>query len=168
MTPRWFLRLSFLINRISYAQFAACATLYAGLLYLIDDAYGSLVFFFSMVGTLGVIGVLKLVTRVERPTNCLVPLENTHRAFPSGHTGAMAFVATMMPYTFPLIVPHSAVTALGVALFALVAVVGLSRLALRAHTLTQVIAGAVVGITVPLLMIYLIDPPLAQWVLLFF
>ena len=164
MVPKWFIALSLEINKISYAHFSACATAYAGVLYAVGLYYSALVFFFTMVFVLGFVGFLKLTTRVERRPDCMVKLPHHNRAFPSGHSAAAAFVGTMVPYTIPFYSP--VVLYIFSALLGLfVLTVALSRLALRAHTLFQVIAGIVIGVAVPLLAIYFIDPPLVEWVL---
>ncbi len=167
MAPRWFVALSLEINKISYAHFFAAATAYAGVLYAMGLYYSALVFFFTMVFVLGITGFLKLTTRVERRADCMVDMPYKNRAFPSGHSAAAAFVGTMVPYTIPFYSP------VGLYLFSallgvFVLTVALSRLALRAHTLFQVIAGIAIGVAVPLLAIYFIDPPLVDWLLLSF
>jgi membrane-associated phospholipid phosphatase len=164
MVPKWFLKLSFAINGITPVQFMGCATLYAGVLYALGHPYSALVFFFTMITTLGIVGVLKIVTRVKRRPDCLIPLEYKNRAFPSGHVASIAFAATMVPYTAIEVAPLD-MYALGVLGLFCTVVVALSRLALKAHTLTQVVAGLLIGTFVPILMIILIDPPLVAWIL---
>jgi len=164
MVPKWFVRLSFAIDSITPVQFMGCATLYAAVLYVLGHSYSALVFFFTMVTTLGIVGVLKIVTRVKRRPDSLISFANKNRAFPSGHVASIAFAATMVPYTAIEVAPLNMYALGALGLFCTI-VVALSRLALKAHTLTQVLAGLLIGVFVPILMIAYIDLPLVQLIL---
>lgn len=162
--PKWFITLSLWINKITPIHFMLCATLYAGFLYALELEHPALAFFFTMVLVLGVVAVIKLATKVRRPDDCLVELEHNDRAFPSGHVASAAFVATMVTHTFPHLSTVEQYL-LGALLFVLAVVVALSRLALRAHTVTQVFVGFLIGILIPLTVITVVDPPITQQIL---
>ena len=160
-TPKWFFILYLVINEITPIHFMLCATLYAAGLYYLGEWHASLVFFFTMVLVLGTVGVLKVMTQVERPKHALVKMKNSRHAFPSGHASAAAFVAVMVPYTAPW-----GYTVLTTSLFLVFAcMVGLSRLVLGVHTKPQVVAGFLVGALLPYLAIWYIDPAVTNTVL---
>ncbi len=159
------MRLSYRINDITPTHFISAATAYAGLLFLLGRSYSALVFFFTLVAVVGTVGILKIVTRVKRRPDCLIELDYPDRAFPSGHVACIAFLATMVPYTAVEVAPFLNMYALGTLGMACTLIVALSRLALKAHTLTQVVAGLLIGTFVPILMIIVIDPPLVAWIL---
>jgi membrane-associated phospholipid phosphatase len=165
MAPPWFYNLSLAIHRVEPMHYMAGATVYSGFLYTVGYSYQALVFFTTMVAVLGVVGALKVLTSVERPTDCRVHMTRTDRAFPSGHVAAAAHIAAMVPYTFPYsAAPLPFWLVVGV-LTAFVLIVALSRLTLRVHTLVQVLAGLSIGVAVPLAMTLYIDLPFVFWLL---
>jgi undecaprenyl-diphosphatase len=145
------LKLSFWINSITYRDFFVCATVYALLLYFTGYQDEALYFVLTMLVTIGSVGALKVITQVERPKNSLVPQKYSRHAFPSGHAGAAWFTAVALPLTAP---GTSLVLWIFCALCALV--VSHSRLVLKVHTPLQVLVGALIGMTIPLLSAYAI------------
>jgi len=168
MAPRWFYKFSLAIHRIEPAHYMAGATVYSCFLYSVGYSYQALVFFFTMVAVLGTVGALKVLTSIERPTDCRVHMTRTDRAFPSGHVAAAAHIATMVPYTFPYPVAPLPFWLVVGTLVAFTLVVALSRLTLRVHTLLQVSAGLMIGVAIPLAMTVYIDLPFVFWLLVQF
>jgi membrane-associated phospholipid phosphatase len=168
MAPRWFYNLSLVIHRVEPAHYMAGAALYSGFLYSVGYSYQALVFFSTMVVVLGTVGALKILTSVERPADCRVVMKRSNRAFPSGHVAAAAHIAAMVPYTFPYPAAPLPFWLVVLVLVVFTLVVALSRLTLRVHTLTQVLAGLLIGVGVPLAMTVYIDLPFVFWLLVQF
>lgn len=151
MRKRW-ITFCLFINRITYVHFMLCAMAYTVLLYVLGDWDDAVLFFCTMLSTVLMVGVIKVVTAMERPRDALVTFDRSDRAFPSGHAACMAFITVMVPYTAPWgFLPLTT----GVLLFCTI-VAALSRLTLRVHTLTQVVAGLILGVVLPYLIVLMI------------
>lgn len=141
-------RLSLGIHAITYRDYLVCALVYASLLFFAQYRGLALYFVLALGAVLGTVGVLKLVTKVARPKNTLVPYTDTY-AFPSGHAAVAAFTAVAVPLTAPTSTPVVWAVFGAVASF-----VAYSRYYLRAHTALQVVAGALLGVSIPLAVAY--------------
>jgi membrane-associated phospholipid phosphatase len=152
--PKWFFSLALFIEAISPLRFFLLCSLYAIVLILWSNTLHAALFLTCLLAVYVVVFILKLVTGVPRRTDALIQLNHTDRAFPSGHAAAVAFLVPMMTYTAPWEMPlltACVFSALGV-------VVGVSRLSLKVHTLTQVLVGALIGVVVPLLVLWFVAP----------
>ncbi|HRY31195.1 MAG TPA: phosphatase PAP2 family protein [Candidatus Paceibacterota bacterium] len=103
--------------------------------------------------------LIKDVTKISRPADALIGLNDY--AFPSGHTAIGFFLLTFLAnYIWrsnkSRLFKSTATLILTLAILAIVA----SRLILRVHTLTQILAGAVLGIGITLWLIKKYDDKL--------
>lgn len=141
-------RLSLGIHAITYRGFLVCALAYAALLFFSHYYALALYFVLSFGAVLGTVGALKLTTRVARPQSSLIAGMSTY-AFPSGHAAVAAFTAVAVPLTAPASTP-----AVWAVFGAVASFVAYSRYYLRAHTALQVVAGALLGVSIPLAVAY--------------
>ena len=157
---RAWMQFALFINAITPVHFLICAALYAFVLQEVGLSAEVPVFITSIAATLGVVGVLKLVCRVERRKDALVKLNSKKRAFPSGHAASSALIAIIVPYTLSntLTLTMVGVTAGVLAIGAVL--VSASRLTLKVHTRFQIAVGLAIGIAGPLLCIYYLTPVL--------
>jgi len=139
--PKWLDRVTWLATQAGNL-WAAC--LLAGLLFLLN--YRSI----SVEVILGALALFFLVETVKALTDRARPflaLEGTRiigwrerdRSFPSGHTAQTFFLATLLSHRFALGVGGT------VALYAVAAMVGFTRIYVGVHYPRDVIGGAVLG-----------------------
>ena len=93
---------------------------------------------------------LKNSLQVARPSNPLI--EVTGYAMPSGHAGNSFLISTLLTfYVFKSKLKKPAKVLIAI-IFNLVAIaIASSRVILRVHTIPQIIAGALIGILVPVI-----------------
>ncbi len=137
------------IAAVTSLQFFLYCVVYALVLYLLDAVASSLVVLISLISVYVIVYVLKVATRVQRQSDAQIVFARPDRAFPSGHAAAVAFLIPVVTYTAPWGLPVITLLATST----LTGVVMLSRLSLRAHTLDQVVAGALIGTLVPVAII---------------
>jgi undecaprenyl-diphosphatase len=107
-------------------------------------------FFLTIIGLVSagiVVEILKLITQRLRPELSLLPTYVTQAystSFPSGHTALAFLIAVVLSHYYPRYAKF---------FYPLAVIVALSRLYLGVHYLTDVIAGAVVGIIIGLIII---------------
>ena len=112
-----------------------------------------------IAGTTLVTNLLKLVVDLPRPVVADPILQYSSSAMPSGHASNIAAAVTVACVLSSLFVRTRARRRLVLVVGVLVAlVVGLDRLMLGVHTLTEVLAGYTLGVGVGLLVTYLFDP----------
>ena len=148
---------------VSYAFGTVATTIVtvgvAGLLLVRHQRRAALYVVLVIAGTLLVTNLLKLAVDLPRPVVEDPILEYASSAMPSGHASNIAAAATATCVLSTLcvrrLVQHRLVQliALGAAL-----VVGLDRLMLGVHTLTEVVAGYALGVGLGLLTTYFYDP----------
>lgn len=85
--------------------------------------------------------IIKSFVKRERPFNMIDEIENLidppdKYSFPSGHTAAAFVMAALISFQFPF---------LKIGLYSLASLIGFSRLYLRVHYPTDVLAGIVLG-----------------------
>lgn len=134
--------------------FACLCVLIAGLLFYSNKRYSAVIFFISFVVTAGFVVILKQVLAVPRPEEALI--EIIGYALPSNHAALSVFLATSLTWVLftDTKFTKTAASSLSALLFLLALVITLSRLTLHVHTPFQVIVGALLGITIPLLTIF--------------
>ena len=114
----------------------------------------ALIFLFAYLGTVAIVVLVKFGFNTARPEDATLKLSSY--AFPSGHTAMGAYFITTTLLTLWGVVSNNLyyfIAFVGVSAALLVAA---SRVMLRVHTPFQVIAGALVGIGIPLLVVALI------------
>ncbi len=141
-----------LIDRVGNTYIFACFCV-VSIIALWYFGYGSLAFTvgLALIVVVVVVNALKLAIRAKRLDGALV--KTKLGAFPSGHAAASASLVVLVPYSATVIEPSVALP-LGffVALIALL--VSISRVVVRAHTPSQVLAGAILGIALPIATIF--------------
>ena len=141
-----------LIDKVGNTYIFACFCIVAiaALWYV---GYGSLAFTVALALfiVVVVVNVLKLTIRAKRLDGALV--ETKLGAFPSGHAAASASLAVLVPYSASIIEP-SAVLPLGIFVGLIALLVSISRVVVRAHTPLQVFAGAILGVALPIVTIF--------------
>jgi membrane-associated phospholipid phosphatase len=116
-----------------------------------------------ILGTILVTGLLKLIVDLPRPVVEDPILQYASSAMPSGHASNIAAAATAACVLSAIYLRTRARRRLVLLVGVLMAlVVGLDRLMLGVHTLTEVAAGYALGIGVGLLSAYLFDPSLRR------
>jgi membrane-associated phospholipid phosphatase len=112
-----------------------------------------------MAGTSLVTALLKQCVGLARPVVADPIIEYTSSAMPSGHASNIAAAVTAACLLSALFLRRRSRRRLVLLVGVLVAVVvGLDRLLLGVHTLTEVVAGYALGIGVGLLTAYVVDP----------
>ena len=112
-----------------------------------------------ILGTTLVTSVLKRVVDLPRPVVEDPILQYTNSAMPSGHASNIAAAATAACVLSAVYLRNRARRRLVLVVGVLIAlVVGLDRLMLGVHTLTEVVAGYALGVGVGLLAAYFLDP----------
>jgi undecaprenyl-diphosphatase len=138
---------------------AIATAVVAGLLLIKGQRRAAAYVVLAIAGTSLVTSGLKQYVGLARPVVVDPILQYTSSAMPSGHASNIAAavtVACILSTLFPrLRARRRVVLAVGV-LVALV--VGLDRLMLGVHTLTEVVAGYALGLGVGLLAAYVVDP----------
>lgn len=137
-----------------WAYITLCLVIGAILIYY-RKVYEAVVFSIGFILTSGLVLTLKQIFAVPRPSNALI--EFNGYAFPSNHSALAVFLAINIIWVvsrankftkrYQLI--------LGLFLLLLALVVGASRVIIHAHTPLQVLVGFMIGIIVPLSLIYL-------------
>jgi undecaprenyl-diphosphatase len=116
-----------------------------------------------ILGTILVTGLLKLIVDLPRPVVEDPILQYASSAMPSGHASNIAAAATAACVLSAIYLRTRERRRLVLLVGVLMAlVVGLDRLMLGVHTLTEVAAGYALGIGVGLLSAYLFDPSLRR------
>lgn len=112
--------------------------------------------FFGILGLAGVVLAIKFLVRRERPQGEWGGIyRNTDpHSFPSGHAARSFLIAVIASVLAPLW--------LAVALWVWAPLVSLARVAMGVHYLSDVVAGAVLGMIVGLIGLQ-IYPPLVDW-----
>lgn len=105
-------------------------------------------FLIALLLTTGIVGLLKIIFRVERPKDAAFVIKSF--SFPSGHTAGVTFLAIGILYLLSQVVSYPYLLGIGIALTPFVLLVAWSRIALRVHTRFQVFAGFVLGLLIPL------------------
>lgn len=139
VTPRWsrvFTLIAFFAGPIGTTLIALAVA------YFLADSQLITSFAIGIIGSAVMVQIIKLATARSRPREYHSPLPFTEYSFPSGHAtsavtlygflGIAAFLATGSPW--PIIIA-----------VIIIAAVGLSRLALSAHYLLDVIGGYLLG-----------------------
>ena len=112
-----------------------------------------------MAGTSIVNSLLKQYVGLPRPGVADPILQYTSNAMPSGHASNIAAAATAASVLSALVVPRRERRRLVLLVAVVVALgVGLDRLLLGVHTLTEVVAGYALGVGVGLLAAYVFQP----------
>jgi len=112
-----------------------------------------------IAGTSLVTNLLKVVVELPRPEVEDAILVYDSSAMPSGHASNIAAAVTAASVLAAIFVLQRAVRSLALVVGVLVAlVVGLDRLMLGVHTLTEVVAGYTLGVGFALLTTYFFDP----------
>ena len=112
-----------------------------------------------MAGTSLVTSLLKQYVDLARPVVAHPIIEYASSAMPSGHASNIAAAVTTACVLSALFLRQRARRRLVLVVGVLVAlVVGLDRLMLGVHTLTEVVAGYALGVGVGLLAAYVVDP----------
>jgi undecaprenyl-diphosphatase len=112
-----------------------------------------------IAGTALVTTMLKWVVDLPRPVVEDPILQYASSAMPSGHASNIAAAVTAACVLSALFLPTPAVRRLVLVAGTLVAlIVGLDRLMLGVHTLTEVVAGYALGLGIGLLTAYFFDP----------
>lgn len=117
------------------------------LLFILEKRSEALLFAVSFAATFGIVGALKIITRIPRPAHPMVA--TLGYAFPSGHAAAGTFLAVILSNFSMKIFSHNAALAVGIALGVAAIGVSISRVYLRAHTPLQVFSGMAIGALVP-------------------
>lgn len=114
--------------------------------------------FFGMLGLAGVVLAIKFLVRRERPQGEWGGIyRNTDpHSFPSGHAARAFLIAVLAAALAPLW--------LGILLWIWAPLVSLARVAMGVHYLSDVIAGALLGIVVALIGLQ-IYPPMIIWLI---
>ncbi len=95
---------------------------------------------------------LKNIFQIARPANSII--EVSGYAMPSGHAGNSFLISTLLTFYVFKLKLKKPLKVLLVIIFNLVAlVISASRIILGVHTIAQVIAGALIGILVPITML---------------
>lgn len=106
----------------------------------------------AVILTTGTVGLLKLAVDAPRPVEALVVLSSS--AFPSGHAASAMFLA--VTYSWLLNIRTQAQrwqTAFRISFYTLALIIGFSRIAIDVHTLPQVLAGFLIGLCIPWMLI---------------
>lgn len=112
-----------------------------------------------IAGTTLVTNLLKFVVDLPRPVVEDPILQYSSSAMPSGHASNIAAAVTTTSVLSGIFVRKRAFRRLVLVVGVLVAlVVGLDRLMLGVHTLTEVLAGYTLGVGIGLLTAYIFDP----------
>ena len=139
------------VNAIANAPlFVGVALVFSFALSVNGETTNAILFLGSNIVLMLIVGALKITTHVGRPKNRLIdaPLQ----AFPSGHAAASMFLTFTIPYfTFPKSI-SIALTLLVIGIIATF-LVAMSRLVLNVHTRLQVMAGLLLGVLVPAIMV---------------
>lgn len=145
-------RLAFIINRIGTLElFLVGSAVFLGFLVWQDFYNTAFIFFATFVLVMGTVGVLKLALPVARPEGARVS-SITH-AFPSGHAAASSFLAVYGSFLFFEHLPLPIATILTIIVIGMAGLISLSRIALRMHTINEVIAGIAIGVIIPLVIL---------------
>ena len=148
---------------ISYAFGTLATTIVtaaaAGLLVAKKESRAAAYVVLVIAGTSLVTNLLKPVVGLPRPVVEDAILQYDSSAMPSGHASSIAAAVTATCVLSAIVVAERALRRLVLVVGVLVAlVVGLDRLMLGVHTVTEVVAGYTLGVGVALLTTYLFDP----------
>ncbi|MDP1695046.1 MAG: phosphatase PAP2 family protein [Candidatus Woesearchaeota archaeon] len=113
--------------------------LFVGLLWKKKKHREAIILAVAVVSNYIIVNVIKLVTNWSRPTEVPLSLSGT---FPSAHA-ATPFVLYILAYIF-LVKKHRVLPFIGIVLLAIV--IGVSRMVVNAHWLTDVLAGVLLAI----------------------
>ncbi len=95
---------------------------------------------------------LKNIFQIARPDNPII--EVSGYAMPSGHAGNSFLISTLLTFYVFKLKLNKPLKVLLVIIFNLVALaISASRITLNVHTVAQVIAGALIGILVPIIVL---------------
>lgn len=122
-------------------------------LYFTGSTHEAFEFSVALIATTGLVGLLKLITKIPRPRGALVTAP--FGSFPSGHTASVVFLATTAPVVLATHIGEYSST-LHAVLWVVACIVAASRLILKVHTPLQVIVGALIGYLVPTLVLLLL------------
>jgi len=120
------------------------ALIAAGFLFVLLDRKLAITLIFGTITLWLLVETIKLLTDRARPFLTLeaariVGRRQSGRSFPSGHTAQAFFLATLLTHQLPLEIWQN------LALYAIAALVGLTRIYVGAHYPRDVIGGAVLG-----------------------
>lgn len=137
------------VDRIGTPKRFFVASLLIGLsTYLLGYEEIATRFFIALVLTTGLVGLLKILFRVKRPKDATFVLHSF--SFPSGHAAGVVFLGASLMYIVAEIAGVPQAFAVGAATLPFIFLVAWSRVALRVHTTFQVLAGALIGIAIPM------------------
>ena len=101
--------------------------------------------------TTSLIALLKIFFHVCRPRKATIHLNSY--AFPSGHAASSTFFVLTTILLLHGHMPDTIVYVIGAIGFITIGIISISRVVLRVHTPLQVIAGLVLGVATPLLVL---------------
>ena len=125
---------------------------FVGSLLLLRKYAEALISALSILLTATTVTILKHLFSVARPESALVTLDTY--AFPSGHAAMSATTAVLLIWVLYRTTPASVVRTLSMCVIILSTLsVALSRVFIQVHTVIDILAGAGVGLIVPIALI---------------